>query len=211
MLDFRMRYAQAAWEKERNGWRSVIQLNVVRSITTILGVVEAAMSGDVLAASDEDEGVQSEKGEGEGEDDEEVRKFTDRHQLLMIRLAPLRGVETELKRRLGAGADPVQPALSMSATPFDEPADNEPPRRALTEFAVRSWKAVLDPDTKAPTSDDGDTGLDSATLTIAGCKDDMKSLWEDKTVRLALKRRKLRLPDSAGLYASLPCSFGLMC
>lgn len=185
-----MRYAQPAWERERSGWRAVVQLNVVRSIITILGVVEAEMSGDVPAESDDDETPQA---------DDEARKFTDRHQLLMIRLAPLRGVEAELKRRLGAGSEPVSPTFSpMSATPFDDP-ETVIARRTLPEFSVRSWKEVLDPAVKHSPPSDADRDLDSVTITIANCKDDMKALWEDKTVRLALKRRKLRLPDSAGL------------
>ncbi|KAF8892959.1 heterotrimeric G protein alpha subunit [Infundibulicybe gibba] len=199
--DFRMHYAQAAWEKERSGWRAVVQLNVVRSITTILGVVEAEMSGDPPAESEGDDIMPGEPADPELQ---EVMKFTDRHQLLMIRLAPLRGVEAKLKRRLGAGSEPPQPVSSpMSATPWDVPAELENPRRALAEFSVRSWKEVLDPSSPRPVGGGGGesgTELDEATLTIAGCKEDMKALWEDKTVKLALKKRKLRLPDSAGFF-----------
>jgi guanine nucleotide-binding protein subunit alpha len=56
-LDFRMRYARAEWEKERNGWRSVVQLNVVRSIITIQNVIEAEMNGDAPVDSEDDEVV----------------------------------------------------------------------------------------------------------------------------------------------------------
>jgi hypothetical protein len=187
-----MRYAQPAWEKERDGWRSVVQLNIVRSITTIIGVVEAEMNGDITADSEEDDD------ETQAGDGGEMVKFTDKHQMLMIRLAPLRAVEAELKHRLGAGTDPVQPSLPMTATPFDDPADNLGPRRTAPEFSVRSWKEVLDPEDRLPPQSTGGD-LDAVTLTIAACKDDMKALWDDKIVRLALKRRKLRLPDSAGL------------
>lgn len=196
VLDFRMRYAQEAWEKERNGWRSVVQLNIVRSITTILNVMEAELNGDVPAESDDDERTQV---DDDNNNDEEVRRFTDRHQLLMIRLAPLRGVEAELKHRLGAGSEPVQPALSMTATPFEDPSESRNFRRTLPEFSVRSWKEVLDPEERPQPVLETKGEIDSATLTISGCKNDMKELWDDKCVRLALKRRKLRLPDSAGL------------
>ena len=46
---------------------------------------------------------------------------------------------------------------------------------------------------------------DMATTVMAGCRDDMKALWQDKAVQQALKRRKLILPDSAGLL--VPSSF----
>jgi guanine nucleotide-binding protein subunit alpha len=34
---------------------------------------------------------------------------------------------------------------------------------------------------------------------IAGCREDIRSVWEDRVVRDMLARRKVRLEDSAGL------------
>lgn len=183
-----MRFAELAWEKERNGWRAVVQLNIVRSITTILEAVEAEMRGDPAHESDE------EISQLDIEDDEGLR-FDEGHSLLVIRLAPLRAVETLLERHLGPAADPQEPELPMAATPFDEPVGKSVSKPSQ-EFAVRSWKEVLDPESR--TNHAGDD-LDSATRTIVACKDDMKALWNDKSVRLALKHQNQRLPDSAGL------------
>jgi guanine nucleotide-binding protein alpha-1 subunit len=182
-----MRFAQSEWEKERNGWRAVVQLNIVRSITTILAAVESDIGGDPAQESDEEVSV-------DAGDDEELQ-FNETHSLLMIRLSPLRAVETLLKRRLGPGAEPHQPELPMAATPFDQPVGRSV-GKSSQEFAVRSWQEVLDAESR---TDDAGEGLVSATLTIAACKDDMKALWNDKTVRQLLKRRKQILPDSAGL------------
>jgi hypothetical protein len=194
-----MRYARSEWEDERNGWRSVVQLNVVRSIITILKVVEAEMNGDVPADSEDDQLSFDEANEVE------VLKFTDRHQLLMIRLAPLLGVEAELKHRLGEGTLSVSsPLIPMSATPFDNPSGNQ--LRRKPEFSVRSWKDVV----SRPIEPYPNT-RDSVTSVLAGCKDDMKALWDDKAVRLALKRRRLQLSDSAGLYDSQSFSLLLLC
>jgi guanine nucleotide-binding protein subunit alpha len=190
-----MRFSKDEWELERDGWRSVVQLNVVRSITTIIRVVEAEINGEhhMVDSDDEQSVVTVESAASD-------LKFSDRHQLLMIRLAPLQGVEAELKRRLGAGTEPVQ-ATSMSATPFDAPQEYRPRRKRLPEFAVRSWKEVIESEQRAPQIGDGSASSDAdlPTITIAGCKDDMKALWHDKAVQQALKRRKLLLPDSAGL------------
>jgi len=187
-----MRFATAEWERERAGWRSVVQLNVVRSIITILRVIEAEINGDVSFDSEDEVASSSEM------DEVEATKFTDRHQLLIIRLAPLNGVEVELKRRLGAGTELLPPVASpMSATPFEEP-DLDSNTRRKPEFSVRSWKEVLhvaDGLADAPSQ-----SLEAVTSTIADCRDDMKALWEDKAVRNALKRRRLQLGDSAGLY-----------
>jgi hypothetical protein len=190
-----MQYAKAEWSKERNGWRAVVQLNVVRSITAILRVLEAEMNGDSPVDS-EDDGTSA----SQDSSDEESLKFIDRHQLLMIRLAPLLGVEGELKRRLGTGPEHAHAAASpMSATPFDEPETTS--KRKLPEFSVRSWRDVVSPEERHSQSSAGSSSskLDFPTDTIASCRDDMKALWNDKTVQLALKRSKLQLPDSVGL------------
>jgi len=200
--DFRLRFAEAEWEKERDGWRSVVQLNVVRSITTIQKVIEAEINGEVPVDSDDDDSSTLANDVNEIE----PLKFNDRHQLLLIRLAPLNGVEAELKRRLGAGSEPLAPAVSpLSATPFEEPRVGGSTRnRKKLEFSVRSWREVLDPDLRQ-IAESSKQNSDSVTQTIAGCKDDMKALWEDRTVRLALKRRGIQLNDTAGLYAIFPC------
>lgn len=193
-----MQYAKAEWRAERNGWRGVVQLNVVRSITTILRVLEAEMNGDSPADSEDDRSSAS-----QDSSDEESLKLTDRHQLLMIRLAPLLGIEGELKRRLGTGPEHAHAAASpMSATPFDEPEMTS--KRKLPEFSVRSWQDVLAPEEKNSQSSESSSSykLDVPTDIIASCRDDMKALWDDKTVRLALKRRKVQLPDSVDLYVS---------
>ena len=190
-----MRYAAVQWEKERAGWRSVVQLNVVRTIISIQKVIEAEMNGDVPADSEDDQPCYNEANL------DEVFKFTDRHQLLMIRLTPLLGVEAELKHRLGAGTDPVSmPFNSMSATPFDTPSGNQ--FRRKPEFSVRSWREVLDPSSRV--ADSSSNTLDAPTSVLVGCRDDMKALWDDKAVRLAIKRHRLQLPDSAGLYDPYP-------
>ena len=188
-----MRYARAEWEKERNGWRSVVQLNVVRSIITIQNVIETEMNGGAPADSEDDPVAFNDDNELE------VLKFTDRHQLLMIRLAPLRGVETELRHLLGAKSELVPPALnSMSATPFDTPSSSR--LRQKPEVSVPSWKDVLNPSRRS--GEKSPKNGDTVTSVLAGCKEDMKALWNDKAVRLALKRRRLQLPDSTGLYGS---------
>lgn len=115
----------------------------------------------------------------------------------MIRLAPLRGVETDLKRRLGAGAEPVHTSLPMAATPFDDPASIPPPKRH-NEIFVRSWTDAIDATNAQRTPEHAD--LDSSTITFMTCKDDMQALWRDPAVQLALDRRKVRLADTAGFF-----------
>ncbi|KAF8741044.1 hypothetical protein AX14_005951 [Amanita brunnescens Koide BX004] len=199
LKNFRMRYAPQEWEKERNGWRAVVQLNVVRSISLILRVLEAELNGDPVA-----EELQGEESEPfiDNVADADVVRLTDWHQMLMIRLAPLRSVEVELKKRLGAADFPQTIRGPLRATPFDAPST--PPEsstsRRVFEVSVRSWQDVLDPGAHKLQNANLPEDQDVITNTIAGCKDDMKSMWNDKMVRLALQRRKIRLPDSAGFF-----------
>ncbi|KAK1223381.1 hypothetical protein PQX77_013744 [Marasmius sp. AFHP31] len=55
--DFRMAYDQAQWLRERASWRAVVQLNLIRSIGTIL---------DALQAEQNDEPIDTEFGFGYG-------------------------------------------------------------------------------------------------------------------------------------------------
>jgi hypothetical protein len=59
-----MQYDTEAWQKERNGWLNVVQLNLVRSILAVLSAVESEISGEY-----------SSKQEGE------EPTFTDMHQV----------------------------------------------------------------------------------------------------------------------------------
>ena len=76
-LDLRSFYARKEWERERNGWRLVIHMNIIHIIKTIIRLVKAEM-----------------------EDNLENDEFTAQHQMLLLRLAALPEIEAEVKRRL---------------------------------------------------------------------------------------------------------------
>ncbi|KAF6746160.1 guanine nucleotide binding protein, alpha subunit [Ephemerocybe angulata] len=115
------------------------------------------------------------------------------HQLLKLRLAPLRRVETDLKRRLGAGADEeVEDAAAgggvlgnttndavFSAARGGAAGGGQLRRKGTEEFGVRRVKDALEG---------------------GGHGDDIISLWRDEGVRALLRRRKIRLEDSAGFF-----------
>ncbi|KAH9963792.1 G-alpha-domain-containing protein [Russula dissimulans] len=68
---FQMSYARQAWEEERMSWRTVIHLNLVRSVNRILDALENAS------------------------------ETASRMNLLRMRLSPLRRVQNDLERHLG--------------------------------------------------------------------------------------------------------------
>jgi hypothetical protein len=190
-----MKYAREAWKQERISWRAVIQLNILRSVNTILNALHDEMNGLPLADDDDS---------GEMPIDTSHLQFSDKHQLLKLRLGPLRRVETDLKRRLGAGAEEDQAPFSPVTmnTAFTESEAGKLPKRRPQEFFVRSWRNALEKSDgiPKPTSPrhNGDE-RDESTEVIARCRDDMKALWEDRVVKEVMSKRRLRLEDSAEL------------
>jgi hypothetical protein len=199
-----MKYAHSAWKEERLSWRSVIQLNIIRSIVTIVEIMQGEMAGGLPAVSLSDGDDDTEK--EVTVDDGPPIHFTDKHHLLKLRLGPLRRVEEDLKRRLGAGCEELQATdAPMRATPFDTDfvPDLSPTRRPR-EFVVRCWKDAFRSQPRRSPSSERTSGkerseVDEATGVIAGCKDYMKALWDDSTVQSMLRRRNIRLQDTAGL------------
>lgn len=197
-----MKYARAAWKQERASWRAVIQLNLIRSIITIVETLQAEMDNEPLEDPSEFDETSS-----HSTIDAISVTLTDKHQLLKRRLGPLRRVETDLKKRLGAGSVEVEVGEGVS---FGE-MDSSPlgsVRRGKDEFCVRGWKDALEVPPSPPHRSVGPGGgdavslvdqLDEATEVIASCKEDMEALWTDNAVRAVLKKRKLRMEDSAGL------------
>jgi guanine nucleotide-binding protein subunit alpha len=141
-----------------------------------------------------------------------------KHQLLKLRLAPLRSVETDLRRRLGAGAEEDY-GIGRDAGVLGDVTNNgngsAPLRRKATkEFTVRRVKDALDSGIGANgyggASSNGhgygnangkrrEEDVDEATEVIASCADDIRELWGDEVVRSILKRRRIRLEDGGGL------------
>ncbi|KAI9458059.1 guanine nucleotide binding protein, alpha subunit [Boletus coccyginus] len=177
--DFRMRFARDKWVQERASWRTVLQLNLVRSVNAVLEALQAAFD-------DDDEG--------------DPLPFTDEHRLLRLRLRPLRGVEADLKRLLGVRPEDT-PELSPQTSPKLSP-------RTSSEFYVRSrnWRDFLQASrindaesARRPIKHDGVSSLD-VTEVITSCKNDIIALWADPLIGEMLQRYNVRLEDSASFF-----------
>ena len=129
--------------------------------------------------------------------------------MLLLRLGPLRMVETELKLRLGAASEEVREEniINLYATPFDRPTTHR------KEFVVRRWNDILKTVTK-PAPNEGrrlpdiaaaqPEGRDQPTEIIASFRGDITSLWEDELVRALLRKKRVYLEHTAGLYVDGP-------
>ena len=175
---------------------------------------------DTIRTELDDDPVSS-KGVGGSKEDSNAAssvQISESIRMLLLRLGPLRMVETELKLRLGAASEEIREEIRASdgvqtaelyATPFDRPVA----RRPTKEFGVRRWKDILSAVTKpASGSSDGrrvvrataQAGVrDQPTEIIASCREDIKSLWKNESVRAILRKKKVYLEHTAGLYVKI--------
>ena len=141
--------------------------------------------------------------------------FTEQHRLLQLRLGPLRRVQRDLEVRLGAGATENPGDLRGPATPFQSTASQNMSSAVVSsqrhkarpkEFFVHSrsgWRGAL----SLGRGREGETRIrkgreeaaEEAVEVIAGCSDDIRTLWEDETVHAVLAKRNIRIDDQPGL------------
>ena len=188
-----MKYATVAWKAECLSWRSVIQLNVIRSTVSIVETIRLEMistRSSITLSKVEDDTEKEEPDKGP------PIQFSDKHHLLKLRLGPLRRVKENLRRRLGASSEELQANnASMQATPFDPDfvpdIDSTPRARRTGEFVGRCWQDALRTSPPAAASSSKAHGkehadADNATEVIASCRSNMKALWQDKAVQARL-------------------------
>lgn len=211
-----MRYARDAWNAERASWRSVIQLNVIRSVVTIVRTLQAEMDGErpesplnprhSLASGDN----RSDNSPQQSPRSHSPPLLNGKHQLLQFRLGPLRHVETDLKRRLGAQADEEEEGNPDSLGALGLAVETPVLYQTKREFGVCRLTEALAQGVVPPKDTRGsdpshnsisiaDKVVDEVTEVLASCKDDMMALWSDLAVRTVLKKWNVRLEDSAGL------------
>lgn len=197
-------------------------LNLVRSVTTILEIMNRAMrdqhdrlqrqqrslspsrphrGGNVLPPSEEPE---------RSDDDVEdlVFDFSDKHKLLQLRLQPLTRVQRDLEKYLGSAAlEPDQvPTTNNVPFPAQGAGSSKSPRHS--EFAVSvnsSWKTRLSgkgEGTKRVVEKKSIQDLRNATEIICRCGPDIKQLWTDDVVQQVLKGANAQLEHSSGLQVN---------
>ena len=165
--DFQLTYAHNAWLEERAGWRTVIYLNLVRSVNQILDILTAEMTSQNIlptpttpvsplspswtstysspsSSSSHFQEATLDDG-GITHVDRPHFTFTDRHKMLRMRLAPLRSVQHDLEVQIGAGSTDfdVSPiSTTYSAPPSPHPSSSHSPTlnnpRKINEFYIHS-------------------------------------------------------------------------
>lgn len=202
--DFQLQYARHEWVEDRVAWRIVIFLNLIRNVIHVLDVLLREMS---LSDSDRRPPNLEYTSDSDWEPSPltHVYRFTDKHRLLKLRLAPLRRVQTDLEKRLGPGSQEVY--SSIPAVPTGQDSKAGVPFREFGIISRNGWKSAFEK--LRPAQEDG--GRSELVLkrreeenydftdVVVGCKEDMKSLWEDPVVQQVLTHRKAQIEDSPGL------------
>lgn len=206
LKNFQLMNSPKAFRDERASWRAVVQLNVVRSIRTILNAL-AEVHGSI--------NTQSAYNESSRPSSPEMDQHTERSSLnpellkLKMRLSPLQHVEEALLRRLSPGGA-IDP--EYEATHLGDPSHGVPQGKVRRgEVAVLSnsqWKGAFGRlVATVRTSFDG-AAMDAdyhpdpndPAVVLSACAEDMMRLWTDPTVQDILKSRNIRLEDKAGFF-----------
>ncbi|KAH9485207.1 Guanine nucleotide-binding protein alpha-4 subunit [Psilocybe cubensis] len=187
--NFQRKYAQKAWADERATWKAIILFNLVRSVNIMIDALNRAPVYDPQkqAASP----IIALGG----------ALLAERHQSIILRLAPLREVEKDLKLFLGAGATEVE--AQTYTTPNEQNQVMFEFKKSNTqEFCVRSssgWRGVID---RIKTSQNGKESQVHRVVSqvVDSCKADILWLWKDPVTQSILHSQRLRLEDSPGFF-----------
>ena len=120
---------------------------------------------------------------------------------ICMRLLPLRHVETLLIAKLVPPNEDEATHLGVGDSGYD------PHSYRQQEIFVRptnTWKGAVKKFGNGRPSSAGTTGIETpeeSQAVINQCRNEMIALWNDRTAREILKRRKIRLEESPGLYA----------
>ncbi|KAF8880735.1 guanine nucleotide binding protein, alpha subunit [Infundibulicybe gibba] len=195
--DLKMKYAPTAWKKERAAWKLVIQLNLIRTIITIIETLQAETDNQPLSTSAST--LQSPVSLNNARASTSSSLSPDiinSHAPPACTSAPQAppgptpSAEEDFKRRLGAGPGEVVLPEGMHShllSLWDVPEDIERHHRRYMSNTGRG-------------GGDEERCWDDATDLIASCREDMMALWADKAVRAVLNVRGMRLEDSANFF-----------
>ncbi|KAI6037622.1 G-alpha-domain-containing protein [Pisolithus marmoratus] len=206
---FQRLYIPSAFRAERMLWRSVIQLNIVRSVRTILDAVSTASPpppppNDTQSPAEESE--------------DDTPSVPHDIELLKMRLSPLHHVEAFLIAKLiPPSQDDAWAPITASSTggtlvsTYHHVPDQHwhHSQEIFVRPGASSWKGILSRSfpsatTARPNSIDDATSTsmtrDEAQQVLHTCCGDIISLWNNWFVRQLLTKRKIRLEEAPGFF-----------
>ncbi|KAL6302560.1 G-protein alpha subunit [Sparassis latifolia] len=197
--DFRLTYSADAWAEERASWRAVVQLNLVRNVNMILDMVAEEMSAPSRSAqpdsdvSDDEDAVASPAAVTEP-----PLRFTNRHALLRLQLAPLSRLQKDLEYVIGAASGEPASLNNLEGPVLPVGARG----RHKQEFFIRShksWNSQGEADSTIPRKYKEAQARETKEI-IASCAEDMRAIWEDPIVQEMLARRRINMEATPGFF-----------
>jgi guanine nucleotide-binding protein alpha-1 subunit len=224
LRNFQLKYAPTAFHAEAEAWRTVIDLNLVRSVTFLLSLLEERASGVGGSGSSSNSGnggnnlvlsnaaggsSSSPAGDGGAGDMRPMSplggklmplpRLTDDLRRLRVKLSPLRNIENSLVRVISHD-NPQQVGGGSAALPSE---------RAF-EVCVRSnsrWKSIFRRNGGADAaatatskaSTQGYEELQNARRVIEACREDIIALWNHPAVQAGLTEQSVSLEFQSGL------------
>jgi guanine nucleotide-binding protein subunit alpha len=211
LRNFQLKYAPTAFHAEAAAWRAVIDLNLVRSVTFLLNLLEE--SSPITTASTADAGNGSGIGSSSGGADTRptspssaqimpLRRLTDDLRRLRVSLSPLRSIEESLARFIS----PEQYPRRVGSLGANSPSAGLPTERAF-EVSVRSgsrWKTLFKGSggglSKMKSQEFEE--VQNARRVIEACREDIVALWNHPSVRASLADQSVSLEFQSGLCVS---------
>ncbi|KAH9921380.1 G-protein alpha subunit [Amylocystis lapponica] len=177
LKNFQMHFAPRAFQAEMEAWRTVIHLNLIRSVNFILDLLAGGKSGSMHEG---DRRIVPTSPSPGGDD---LRR-------LRMRLSPLRQVEIILTRKL-------------SADEQFRPGEDTHHYGCASEVSIRSgtgWKALLHLKRHALPLDTRPDELGNARQILDACREDIVELWGDPAVQAGLKEEGVVLREQSGFF-----------
>ncbi|KAF9648577.1 P-loop containing nucleoside triphosphate hydrolase protein [Thelephora ganbajun] len=181
--NFQLRYAHSALVREQSSWKIAIYLNLVRSVTMILDIVDEAMKEQHDRLTDQrrstspsrsyQNGIASPPSDnlglpGGGARDS-VFDFSEKHKLLQLRLQPLTRVQSDLERHLSSAFQPEYVGRTVNTAFPCLAAESPKLSRHHTKFSEE---------------------IHDTTEILYSCVSDIKQLCADDIVQQVLKGTK---------------------
>ncbi|KIP04653.1 hypothetical protein PHLGIDRAFT_109311 [Phlebiopsis gigantea 11061_1 CR5-6] len=188
LKNFQLAFSPAHFRNERLAWRTIIQLNLIRSLKTLLEIMQDEMASPTEAPPPPPQPITQ---------PQSAAPLTDVHRGARKRLLPLLLIEAELTRKLF-------PELAASASPPGSAAPSPVPGMpGVKEVCVRAgngWKEVLAALQKEKRGKGATSPTEELTAVLDACREDIVSMWEDQAVKGMLRRRNVRLQDMPGFF-----------
>ncbi|KAH9039585.1 G-alpha-domain-containing protein [Lactarius pseudohatsudake] len=199
LRNFQLKYAPAAFNAESEAWRTIIDLNLVRSVTFLLSLLEEGESsnGGSGSRSPRDTDVGSTAPSGSGTKLMPLQHLSDDLRRLRVSLSPLGRIEQSLARFISPD-NPRQAGAGSGSLPTE---------RAF-EVSVRSgsrWKTLFrrggggSNSTSGP-SNHGHEEVQNARSVIEACREDIVALWNHPAVRASLAEQSVALEFQSGFF-----------